>query len=333
MAQSTGASQEQSIPSTALLGHRPLLSYFVLAYVLAWVLWLPLLLSKGGGIGLIPFTTSASVTSPLPALILILGSLAPALAAIIVSAAIGGWAAVKQLLRRLVQVRTGVQWYVVALLVPLVASFVPAVLFVGSAAFSRVFSLQGVVSLLGYVIVTLIGMVLGSPIGEEPGWRGFALPRLQQRYGALTASLILGPLWGLWHLPLFFTVWGAVYQSMGVLLGMLLFVLLIMSNTIVLTWLFNNTRGSLFLAILAHSALNSTSVFLVLLFPQIAQASANPAAAGVTANRSAVLTLTITWAVIAALVIGLTKSRLSYKLPIAIEAQIPLAQPRQLEQG
>lgn len=333
MTQSTAASQRQSIPSPSLLARHPLVSYFVLAYVLAWVLWLPLVLSKAGGIGLIPFTTSADVRSLLPSLILLLGSLAPALAAMIMSASVGGWAAVKQLLRRMVQVRAGMQWYVVALFVPLVASFVPALVFVGSAVFLRVFSLQGVVSLLGYVIFTFIGMVLGSPIGEEPGWRGFALPRLQQRYGALLASLILGPLWGLWHLPLFFTGWGAVYQSIGVLLGMLLFVLQVISFTIFMTWLFNNTRGSLFLAILAHSAIDSTSVFFLSLFSQIAQAISNPVAAGATANRSMLLTLTITWVVIAALVIGLTKGRLSYKLPIANEAQTPLEQSQQPKQN
>ena len=328
MTQSTAASQRQSIPSPWLLARHPLVSYFVLAYVLAWVLWLPLVLSKGGGIGLIPFTTSADVRSLLPSLILILGSLAPALAAIIMSASVGGWAAVKQLLRRMVQVRAGMQWYVVALFVPLVASFVPALLFVGSTVFLRVFSLQGVVSLLGYVIVTFIGLVLGSPIGEEPGWRGFALPRLQQRYGALQASLILGPLWGLWHLPLFFTGWGAVYQNIGVLLGILLYVLVVISFSIFMTWLFNNTRGSLFLAILAHSAIDSTAVFFLSLFPQIAQAITDPVAAGAIANPSTLLTMTITWAVIAALVIGLTKGRLSYKQPIAHEAQIPLEQPQ-----
>jgi len=95
-----------------------------------------------------------------------------------------------------------------------------------------------------------------------------------------------------------------------------------------MTWLFNNTRGSLFLAILAHSAIDSTSVFFLSLFSQIAQAIADPVAAGATANRNALLTMTLTWVVIAVLVIGLTKGRLSYKQPIAHEAQLPLEQPQ-----
>jgi uncharacterized protein len=127
------------------------------------------------------------------------------------------------------------------------------------------------------------------------------------------ASLILGPLWALWHLPLFITGWGAVYQSSGVLLGILLFVLVVICYTIFMTWLFNHTRGSLFLAILAHSAIDSTVVFFLPLFSQIVQA----VAAGAIANRSTLLTMTITRAVIAALVIGLTKGRLSYKRPMA----------------
>jgi membrane protease YdiL (CAAX protease family) len=63
------------------------------------------------------------------------------------------------------------------------------------------------------------------------------------------------------HLPLFFTVWGAAYQTVGVLLGLLLFLLIVMSYTLVMTWLFNNTGGSLFLAILFHSAIDSKATF------------------------------------------------------------------------
>lgn len=254
----------------SLLARRPLVSYFVLAYALAWLLWLPLVLSKGGGLGLIPFTTPPDVSSFLTSLIIVIGSLGPALAAMIMSVSIGGWTQVKQLLRRMVQVRAGIQWYLVAIFLPLVASLLPVALLVGgSAVFQRVFSLQGAKSLLIYIIVTFIVMVLGSPIGEEPGWRGFALPRLQQRHGALTGSLILGPLWAFWHLPLFLTVWGALYQSVGGPLGLLLFTLTVMCFTIVMTWVFNNTRGSIFLAILFHSAIDSKAIYFLLLFPQV----------------------------------------------------------------
>ena len=331
MAQSMAASQEQSIPSASLLARCPLVSYFVLAYGLTWLLWLPLVLSKGGGIGLIPLTTPADVSGLLTSLIIIIGSLGPALAAMIMSVSLGGWTEVKQLLRRMVQVRAGIQWYLVAVFVPLAASLLPVLLLGGSAVLPGVFSLQGAKSLLIYVFVTFINMVLGSPIGEEPGWRGFALPRLQQRYGALLGSLILGPLWALWHLPLFFTVWGAVYQSIRVLLGLLLFVLAVISYTIVMTWLFNNTRGSIFLAILTHSAIDSKAVFFLLLFPQAAQAIANPAESGAIAILSGLLGLTLTWAVIAALVIGLTKGRLSYKRAVSNEVQTPVEQNQQHE--
>jgi membrane protease YdiL (CAAX protease family) len=314
MAQSTAPSQEQSVPSASLLARHPLVSYFVLAYALAWVLWLPLVLSKGGGIGLIPFTTPADLGLHVTLLIICIGGLGPALAAIIMSACVGGWAEVKQLLRRMVQVRAGIKWYLLALFIPFGAILVPALLLGGSAVFLREFSLQGAVGLLVYIITTFIDMVFGTPIGEEPGWRGFALPRLQQRYGALRGSLILGPLWALWHLPLFLTVWGAFYQRIGVLLGLFWFILLIMCYTFVMTWLFNNTRGSLFLAILFHSAIDTIAV-----------------ESGTAANLRGFLVVSITWAVIAVLVIGLTKGRLSYKRAVSNDAQTPVEQNQPME--
>jgi membrane protease YdiL (CAAX protease family) len=314
MAQSTAASQEQSVPSASLLARHPLVSYFVLAYALAWFLWLPLVLSKGGGIGLIPFTTPVGLGINVTILIICLGGLGPALAAMIMSACVGGWAEVKRLLKRMVQVRAGIQWYLVALFIPFGTILMAALLLGGSAVFLREFSLPGAVGLLVYIITTFIDMVLGTPIGEEPGWRGFALPRLQQRYGALRGSLILGPLWALWHLPLFLTVWGTFYHRIGVLLGLFLFILLVMSYTFVMTWLFNNTRGSLFLAILFHSAIDTITI-----------------ESGTTANLRGFLLVAITWAVIAALVISLTKGRLSYKRAVSTEAQSPVEQDQQME--
>src|SRR5215467_10212771 len=143
MVQSTATSQEKSVPPSSLLARHPLVSYFVLAYALAWLLWLPLVLSKGGGIGLIPFTTPADLGLHLTLLIICIGGLGPALAAFIMSACVGGWAEVKQLLRRMVQVRAGIQWYLLALFIPFGAILVSALLLGGTAVAQDVFSLQG----------------------------------------------------------------------------------------------------------------------------------------------------------------------------------------------
>jgi membrane protease YdiL (CAAX protease family) len=186
-----------------------------------------------------------------------------------------------------------------------------------------VLSARGAIGLLVYVLATFIDMVLGSPIGEEPGWRGFALPRLEQRHGALKGSLLLAPLWTLWHLPLFFTVWGAAYQTVGVLLGLLLFLLIVMSYTLVMTWLFNNTGGSLFLAILFHSAIDSKATFFAVLFPT----TGHPAPTSAAATFIGLLTSVLVWGVIALLVVVCTKGTLSYKPALQEAVQTPPAAP------
>jgi membrane protease YdiL (CAAX protease family) len=153
-------------------------------------------------------------------------------------------------------------------------------------------------------------MILGSPLGEEPGWRGFALPRLQRRYWPLIGSLVLGPLWAWWHVPLFFTTWGAPYQIIGIPLALLLFTFMTMGTTIAMTWLFNNTKGSIFLAILFHAAFDSGSTFLSVLYPQMSTSSVHPGASVIIFE---LLALGLVWAVIVGLVLAFTKGKLSYK--------------------
>ncbi|NJE10036.1 type II CAAX endopeptidase family protein [Thermococcus sp. MAR1] len=94
-------------------------------------------------------------------------------------------------------------------------------------------------------------LVLGGPLAEEFGWRGFALERLQAKYNALVASLILGIIWGLWHLPLFYST-NELYKNVpfpGFVAGTILF-------SILFTWIFNNTNGSVLTAILFHTSGN-----------------------------------------------------------------------------
>ncbi len=103
--------------------------------------------------------------------------------------------------------------------------------------------------MLGTIIFTLFS----GPFSEELGWRGFALPRLQTKYNALVSSLILGVIWTFWHIPLFFTA-GAAQMS----IPFPIYLVLVTTITIYLTWLYNNTRGSLIITILAHFFFNLT---------------------------------------------------------------------------
>lgn len=90
--------------------------------------------------------------------------------------------------------------------------------------------------------------------GEEIGWRGYVLPRLQLKYGALTSTLILGVVWGLWHLPKFLSHWNVVSFAW--------FMAHIMAYAVLLTWLYNNTKGSLLLATICHASSNTVSIFV-----------------------------------------------------------------------
>jgi membrane protease YdiL (CAAX protease family) len=90
--------------------------------------------------------------------------------------------------------------------------------------------------------------------GEEIGWRGYVLPRLQAKYNALISTLILGVIWGLWHLPKFLSHWSIA--SFG------WFMLHTLAFSIILTWLYNSTRGSLLMVAIMHASANTAGVFM-----------------------------------------------------------------------
>jgi membrane protease YdiL (CAAX protease family) len=199
----------------------PLASYFVLAYVFAWSLAL---------------LTNVSMLFGLLALF------GPAAAAIVVTASAEGRAGVRALFSRLAIWRVELRWYLVALGLPVVLSLGVVGL---SLALGAPASVQ--FSELSPLTVTLFILV----IGEELGWRGYALPRLQTRYGGLGASLILGSLWAAWHLSNQFIPGLEFYGY-----GFPAFALYVVPMTVLFTWLANQTRGSVLLAWLFHGAIN-----------------------------------------------------------------------------
>jgi membrane protease YdiL (CAAX protease family) len=168
----------------------------------------------------------------------------------VASAAVTGVkSGVKALLSRVVLWRVGVRWYVIALGLPTVLALAAAGLYYLVGGSTRV--QMGAVSALDFVVFVLV-------VGEELGWRGYALPLLLEKRSAVTASLILGVLWGLWHLPTFLVPGTPQYG-----LPLPAFLLLTVEYSILMTWLFLHTKGSVLLATLLHGAINlSQGLFL-----------------------------------------------------------------------
>ena len=108
-------------------------------------------------------------------------------------------------------------------------------------------------ALPGVLLSVLPVFLLFGPLGEEMGWRGYALPRLQSRFGALAASLLIGVAWAAWHLPLFFDPTSSYAQ-----LALPVFVARMVGLALLFTWLVNRTGGSLFFPMLLHSVINAS---------------------------------------------------------------------------
>jgi membrane protease YdiL (CAAX protease family) len=113
-------------------------------------------------------------------------------------------------------------------------------------------------------------ILIGGPLFEEPGWSGFALPRLQRLHGALVGGIILGTLWALWHLPGFLIPSQDLTDipPRGTLLDFVVFALALIGLRLIMQWVFNYTRGSVLIAVLVHASWNTFySAALVQLFP------------------------------------------------------------------
>jgi uncharacterized protein len=215
---------------------RPLLAYFIFVFIWVW------------GLAAIYFLFQTQLTALFgkmsgsnPFFILVVWG--PNVAALTISAVNGGWKAVSGLLSRFIIWRVGLRWYLFVLL-GLPAIGLLAALLAGTFSFEIFTHTATFMALLFNLLIT-------GPVGEELGWRGFALPRLLQRYNPLTASLILGCLWGFWHLPSFLA---SGTPQTG--LSFPAFVLGAVVLTIITTWVFIHTRGSVLMSALIHFMAN-----------------------------------------------------------------------------
>ena len=272
-----------------LLAGHPLLLFFLSSFVLTWgyfwLIWAPL---------------------GLPASLIGLGGFGPAISAFLVLAVTSGTPGILSLLRSIVHWRVGVRWYLLALLgVPLLNLFaylvVPGTLSDFVAPDSRLLRV--------YLSEMAMSLTIGiAPLWEEVGWRGFALPCIQRLYGPVRGTLILGALWGFWHLPFFF---GPLAQTgpdstwLSATIALVEFSIGLTGLSVVMTWILNNCGGSTLLAILIHAAFDSSGLALVALFP-----STSPYYLPV---HYQTLGIAIVFSIAALVLIVVTKGDLSYQ--------------------
>ena len=228
--------------------------YFAATFGFSWLFWIPAVLVGRGSRTL------------LVSILHYVGGAGPLLVSVLLTLLLEDGAGRRDYWRRATDLRRiGPAWYaVIVLLFPVLtslAALLDALTRRGAAGFGIAprFLAQPL-TILPYALFLLVF----GPIPEELGWRGYELDRLQARWGALASSLVLGAAWALWHLPLFFIP--ETYQS-GLGVGTLrfwLFFITIVPQSVLYTWIYNNTRRSTLSAILFHFMGNFTGELFAL---------------------------------------------------------------------
>lgn len=235
-----------------------LIFFVFLAYLFTWSNWLPQALNSRG-------ITSIQV----PGFLTLVSGYGPALAAIIVVSLTYGQQGLRKLFGRLLIWRVGIQWYFIVLFMPaLVILFAISInTWTGGIApdFSAAIFPFGPneTPFLQKLVILIMVFTLGfDGLGEEIGWRGFALPKLLEGRSALASSLILGAVWAIWHFP-----YALTYGTFLSGVSLYWFFINLLALSIIYTWIFNNTNQSLLLVLLFHAAGNTTSNLLPVLPP------------------------------------------------------------------
>lgn len=234
-----------------LLESRPLTSFFVMAYVFSWVILIPFILSQWD---VFPKTKAFDIFFVANAFV------GPMLAAYIMIRTLEGKESWKKIRKSIISIKVGLKWYLFTLIVIPAAMFLGMVILNGGMPTfddltSRFF--------ITYIISFAITFFLGGPLPEEIGWRGFALPRLQAKFGPLKATLLLAILWAFWHLPHFLTTAqrGGPGSDPSILyIHLPIFILMCLPISIILTWVYNRNRGNLFIVMLVHTSVNTFSL-------------------------------------------------------------------------
>jgi membrane protease YdiL (CAAX protease family) len=226
---------QTDIPGKGLFARYPLTFYFITAFVGTWLVWSLFVLSQNGA-GLLPFR------SPMSYMITIfVGQIfGPTLAAFVMTSVTEGKAGLRRFIRRIVRWHVGIQGYLFVLI------GIPAIMTLGTIVLPEIRKSfkpfeNPLSELLSYLVFYLYpALLIGGPLFEELGWRGFAQPRLQERFGPMMASLILGLLWAFWHMP----IWFSGQWTVPSIPNIACYVFFITAVTFIITWIFRILKAA-----------------------------------------------------------------------------------------
>ena len=223
-----------------------LMSYFILAFAWSWGCWAWLIFST---------PADALLAGELPPTFFIfalLGGIGPTLSGFVIALITNGKKGAQETVSGLKKIKLPIGWYALSLLtVPALVAIQALLHFLTGRAIT--YNVTGVMLVMGFI------WPLFSSFGEEIGWRGFAQPKMQKRLGVLSTSLILGLIWGLWHLPadyIAYSAYGWLFIPIFILLGPIT----LTAHSVIMTFLYNKTNGSLVLMILYHFTITMTGI-------------------------------------------------------------------------
>ena len=229
-------------------GKVSLTKYFLFVFIFSWVIWIPLVFSH---MNIEPFNILENI-SPL---IRLFGVFGPAIIAYILCKK-AGKSETSTLIKRLKIWKVSWKWWMIVVLLQPFLLILTALIY--NAFGDKKLNFNGAIDIFG-VIFYVIMLFLASS-GEEIGWRGVALPKLQTKYNALLSSIILAIIWFIWHIP--FWMLQDIYSTLGIGYWVLNFIFFL-PTTVLITWFFNNTQGSILLSIVFHLCFNIVNVTIV----------------------------------------------------------------------
>jgi len=225
---------------------RNLAFFFLIAFGLTWSG--PALIF----LGILSYPTSMAGFGSVGGIVLLVTGFGPSIAAFAMVAFTEGRSGVRALWRRFWNRNLNIRWLLTTLLI--LPALALAVNLVSRTLDGQAYPILNSANQPGMIIPIIIQFLVAfifNGLGEEFGWRGYTLPQLQARWNALISSLILGIIWAIWHLPMFFIPGAPLYQT-----DFWTWAPWIILSSILYTWIFNNTKGSVLAVVLLHTMMN-----------------------------------------------------------------------------